>query len=76
MLDDGTEVDDEEYFQILPPQCLLIVSEKPKLSIHTKSEQSTHFLKGIQILFGTFMFSENFVLNFQTNNRYFCLNST
>ena len=47
LLDDGTEVDDEEYFQILPPQCLLIVSEKPKLSLLSKGEESTHFPKGI-----------------------------
>ena len=46
-LDDGTEVDDEEYFQILSPQCLLIVSEKPNLSTHTKGEESKHFPKGI-----------------------------
>ena len=31
-LGDGTEVEDEEYFQMLPAQSVLIVSEGPKLN--------------------------------------------
>ena len=45
-LEDGTEVDDEDYFQMLQPQSLLIVSEQSKMTDIFKIESSKHYSAG------------------------------
>ena len=40
-LEDGTEVDDNDYFNILPSQSLLIISEQTKLSTACQSEMGS-----------------------------------
>ena len=39
-LNDGTEIDDEEYFQRLPPQTHLIASSNKKLELSSKEIES------------------------------------
>ena len=40
-LEDGTEVDDNDYFNILPSQSLLIISEQSQLSTACQSEMGS-----------------------------------
>ena len=40
-LEDGTEVDNNDYFNILPSQSLLIISEQSKLSTTCQSEMGS-----------------------------------